>query len=268
MRQKGYVRIAMILLAAALVLYMVTRMTRETYKTGKVVKGREYPWHANLSPSASAAAAGKSMCGGSVVTSDTVVTAAHCIKSKPTHVWVIDKNGTRQIRKIRFSKVHPKYRAQHTGTPSMGMYDLAVLKLQKSFGKGVSKISLGPRKKRKYGSDIHIIGRAGTTTLDRQTIYEVPPNKCKFIDDNKKLNRQLAKRVICTRSSANKTYKGDSGGPAYISKNGTPRLIGVSSSSHKNKKDDGYYYGLFTDLRRKENRKFVRDTRTKLFGIF
>lgn len=266
MKHEGCVRLAMILLAMLLVLYMVTRSTRETYTTGKVVKGREYPWHANLSPSVSSAAAGKSICGGSVVTSDTVVTAAHCIKGKPTHVWVIDKNGTRQIRKIRFSKVHPKYRVQPTGGISMGLYDVAVLKLQKSFGNGVSKISLGPTRKRKYGSDIHIVGRAGTTTLDRQTIYEVPPNKCKFFD-NKKLNKKLAQRVICTRSSANKTYKGDSGGPAYISKNGTPRLIGVSSSSHHTKKDDGYYYGIFTDLRRNENRKFIKDTRTKLFGL-
>ena len=269
--------IVLIVLVALMFLYKQTMTQREAFEVspriigGRVTQGKGYPWHANLSRSIQGAVAGKSICGGAVISNDTVVTAAHCFKAKPTHVWVINNKGQREVRQVKYSKVHPKYKAVggETKLTDLGNADVAIIKTTTSFGPGVQKISLAPVKRRKYGTDVHVIGRGtgSNESLHRATVYEVPPSKCNIY--SAKLKKTRAPKVLCLRSSSKSACNGDSGGPAYYSKNGKPMLVGVTSGGKGGcGKTGDYHYSVYTDLRNKENRSFVTSSRTKLFGVF
>ncbi|WP_373998066.1 trypsin-like serine protease [Bdellovibrio bacteriovorus] len=210
-----------------------------------------------------------SICTGSLISENLVLTAAHCATSKPSKlkiVFGVDIDATMSIREpdvqqeltrtVSAIQVHSSYKPEEQEEKETDWGDIAILKfpgklpagykpvallqddsiLKKGFvvtlaGYGVSHIDLEPidaRKVRDIGEAIEYgevicddnlknclkVDMSGDGEL-RQTTAPVS-----FLTETE---------VFLDESKGRGTCSGDSGGPAYVQKNGQYFLFGITS---------------------------------------
>ena len=122
---------------------VVTLLTKEGDATDQIIGGVEvspqgkYPWIVALVHAGAATNWNGQFCGGSIIASDTVVTAAHCVVEETTSSFVVVAGvhdlwaGTGyQTRTISRVYVHPKYNATSYDN------DIAIIKLANPFSLG------------------------------------------------------------------------------------------------------------------------------------
>ncbi|XP_063373970.1 chymotrypsin-1-like [Cydia amplana] len=174
-------------------------------------------------------------CGGSLVSSQTVLSAAHCmddITEKKAHMTGISFNiymGHSSHAKAKMTREVIDYETHENYSPEDAdvRHDIGILFLTTPvrFSDNVQKAILQPRFSFKEDSRLVVAGWGGTDPEKKGTSSE----SLRAIQMTAKKYRSCKNmyRVICTASEKGYPFTGDSGGP--VVKADTRRLVGIVS---------------------------------------
>ncbi|MGG8405449.1 S1 family peptidase [Streptomyces sp. 12297] len=194
-----------------------------------------YPWMAAILSKGSGSPVQRQFCGGSLISRNVILTAAHCMtgeKAKGLEVTVgrtlLSKKNQGQLRSVRSITIHPRYAKGEEA------YDLAVLELAKPVTDiaPVKLPTLGTDALLRPGHKATVIGWGNTNTEvtnypDRLRGVQVPlvsHAECKAT------NREYDKSVnICAGVEGKDSCQGDSGGPLSRKVAGRTYQIGIVS---------------------------------------
>ncbi|XP_064100996.1 clotting factor G beta subunit-like isoform X2 [Macrobrachium nipponense] len=217
-------------------------------KKTRVIGGKEipipnmYPWLVGIRKSSKR----RYECGGTIINSRYVVTAAHCVRQgrkvispKKLLIGVADHNYkskeddikgvTKQVKIARIT-VHPKYRDALPG------FDIALIRLTKElvFASEIAPACL-PTGNRNYSNQNGIALGWGAvnnetfalSTVAREVTLPILPPNCNGI---KVSSVKITKMMLCAGGKGGKdTCSGDSGGPLMVKEEGRFTLVGITS---------------------------------------
>ncbi|XP_058799940.1 serine protease persephone-like isoform X2 [Phymastichus coffea] len=192
-------------------------------------------------------------CGGTLITLQYILTAAHCVinnhNKKPSEakLGATDLTDTSDsVQNIKISKLihHPKYKQ------SLMYHDIAILKLERPavMTKYVKPICLQtkpiPNLSTLVNATSLIVTGWGATSFEigSSNILQKTPSmqlierlECtKFYENSSKLPRGIDDSLICLtdedKTRRSDSCQGDSGGPLIIGSDGTGSIIGVVSA--------------------------------------
>lgn len=206
----------------------------------KIIGGVEqpvdaHPWMAALLNKGSGSPADRQFCGGSLISPDVVLTAAHCVTgTKPKELevtvgrTVLSDKRQGQLRNVRSIVSHPRY------TKGDEAYDLALLELAKPVT-GIAAVKMptaGTDALLRPGAQATVIGWGNTDTEvpsypDRLRGVKVPllsHAECTatYPGYNKAVN-------VCAGVEGKDSCQGDSGGPLFRKVAGRTYQIGIVS---------------------------------------
>merc|ERR1711971_1423950 len=202
---------------------------------GRIVGGQEteqheYPWQVGL-----VSRNGRSpWCGGTLISSTHVLTAAHCTQSDASSIAVI--LGEHNIADSDFNRVnvaeiinHPEYNSGTTDN------DYAILRLASpvTFTNEVSPACLPADLSNTFAGVLATVTGWGTlssggsqpTVLQEVDVTVTTNTACK----NAYGSSMIPANMICAADSGKDSCQGDSGGPMIAPENGRQALIGVVS---------------------------------------
>jgi len=206
---------------------------------GRVIAGQNarqgaWPWQILLKEN------GRAGCGGSLISSNWVVTAAHCIKPSRYSVVLGEqdlryRSGAEQEISVSQVIVHPGWNSRTFD------YDIALLRLSRpaQLNRNVSPVCL-PNAHARTGASCYITGWGATRsfspmhpTLQQAPMRVIDPNTC-----NRKnyynIGIRITDRMICGGGQGRISgCQGDSGGPFVCSNNGRWELHGAVSHGSK-----------------------------------
>jgi len=200
---------------------------------GVVTEVNEYPWQVGLVSSFGS----KPYCGGSILSSKTILTAAHCTENSQAsdiivviaeHDWTIS-DGEERIQ-VCSKKEHPNYDTDSTD------HDYSILTLCKEikFRKEASPVCLPMRTSSAYDSVTATVSGWGTLSsggsqpdeLNEVDVTTMTNTVCK----SKYGSSAITDSMICAADSGKDACQGDSGGPLVTMEAGNfYSLIGVVS---------------------------------------
>ncbi len=178
-----------------------------------------------------------SLCGGTVIAQDTVLTAAHCVDGGVTAAQVTVRVRDVTLRQATSLTVHPLWNGDFADG-----HDLAIVRLTAGSTNGVTPVQVGSPWNLSYyaaGTPATIVGhgarswggpsttelRAVDTVLHSDDWMDDIYNPWYWFDD---WNGGLA---IGAGDSAHTACNGDSGGPLFVDKDGTWNWIQVGVAS-------------------------------------
>lgn len=198
---------------------------------------------------------GAAFCTGTLIATDRVLTAGHCIEGigkRPFGVvFGLDASGevnteekTTMISATK-SVTHPKFEMPEADSTDVGgygdraFYDLALVKLDRPAPAGYKAVPLAKKlEKISQGESLILVG-FGETMNDDQPYGILRKVETTF---ERSLHGDLEFEI--TPGDRNSCH-GDSGGPAFIERNGKIQLLGVVSRGDADCKQTGIY----TDVR-------------------
>lgn len=192
----------------------------------------EFPWQVGLVGNG----ASRPFCGGMLLSSDTVLTAAHCRQSTSTFKVVVGEHdvsssdGEQRISPSQWIN-HPSYSA------SVYDNDFAIIKLASpvTFSDRVSPVCL-PSASTNYDTKVATVTGWGTLSSGGSQ-----PNILQKVDVNTMTNAQcsasdtaysaadITANMICARDTGKDSCQGDSGGPMVTNEGSYYSIIGVVS---------------------------------------
>ncbi|XP_055596188.1 trypsin-4-like [Uranotaenia lowii] len=197
-----------------------------TRTSGRIVGGfeisiAEVPWQVSLRD-------GNHFCGGSIIGSKWVLTAAHCIESsnnpRPSIRYGSSNSENGYTAKLKRSIRHPNYKGSD--------YDYALLELAQSisFSNNVKAITLPQQDETVYAGTMCLVSGWGTTQNfwdDTTKLRAANVPTIAYDDCNEAYYGKITPRMICAGywNGGIDSCQGDSGGP--LACGGT--LIGVVS---------------------------------------
>ncbi|MWA12852.1 trypsin-like serine protease [Streptomyces sp. BA2] len=211
---------------------------------GTEVSNDAYPFMAAVMDKGSGSPLDRQFCGGSLVTADTIMTAAHCLvddagkplKPKKLQVavgrTVLSKAGQGQIRNVAKGGVvvHPRY------LKGQEAYDVAFIQLSKPI-RGISPIALptqGTDALIRPGQNATVAGWGNTDTELPNTpdrLREVKVPILSHAECRTSYEEYDAKVNFCAGVETKDSCQGDSGGPIFRNVPGrrAPIQVGVVS---------------------------------------
>ncbi len=200
---------------------------------------------------------GTGICTASLIAADLAITAAHCADgTRPSALTLVFARDMRKlsqvpaILKVKVVKyeINPTWAAHQNDSTNTG--DLAILKLQTT----TLPTGYAPAKILGLTNDLQT---AETTTLAGYGITIANPGL--FQDDGAGLLRKTQVTIQEARFSTTEALldqtqghgacHGDSGGPAFVTRNGQPTLWGVTSRGFpENAPDDCAHQAIYTRI--------------------
>lgn len=222
--------------------------------TARIVAGHEapkfaYPWLVNLQLFT------WQVCGGTLINSNTVLTAAHCMIGEKED-WTVyahrhnltdtteNENGKEYKVLDRF--MHPKYIDSPTG------YDISVWKIDAPLAGNYTQIEFDTE-----GLDLKVntlLKVAGWGTIAKKGAVSpiLLETKLPVFDFQKckDIYKQLDQSEFCAGyiDGSTDTCQGDSGGPIFTTKDKVPKLVGIISRGEGCAKVG--YPGVYTSLQK------------------
>ncbi len=187
--------------------------------------------------------AGSEGCTGSLIDTDIVITAAHCIKASVKEIQIIFTTDITQYepektRKALAIKVNPEY--QNTKDNEIGRHDIALIRIKGDLPAGYHPVELLSELESETLKDgqSSIIAGYGGNTWGFLSKIELPIAK-----------RLGENEILLAQSNGQGARHGDSGGPAFTS-NG--KLWGVCSRGFTELSADKtsipYPYSVYTQI--------------------
>lgn len=187
------------------------------------------------------------ICSGSVIASDIVLTAAHCVAENPSHPAAVSQlhvvysthfpksPNDPSVRSVSGYRVHPGW----TGNIQQpDAHDIAVLRIVGDMPVGYAPAELLARDARLYsGQEVLLAGFGVTSGTDQVgqsagILREVPVNVIQEYGQTE---------VLVDASHSQGPCGGDSGGPAFVAKSGHFYLWGVTSRGDATCSEVGVY---------------------------
>lgn len=212
---------------------------------GQATKPGEYPWMVHLTIIDGFLAY---LCGGSIITTLHIITAAHCVDySSPEVIAVagehnLEEENETKTQTIRAKKItmHPKFNSDTLAN------DIAVITLKSplKWTSNVGPICLPPAKA--FGNSDAVIlgwglldypGSAFPDELQEAAVTVTDHEDCKKIYEFSTF--PVTDKHICAGDSGQDACRGDSGGPLMAKEDGVWVLLGVTSFSPRDCATEG-----------------------------
>lgn len=201
----------------------------------------DHPWQVALVVASSTNNKIAQFCGGAILNTKWVVTAAHCVGKYPDHNKVAILSGTNSLqsdgRRSAVEKiiVHPSFRK--TEASDCYEFDIALIKVNttsKPMAGEPIQIDAVPVESR-LKEELTITGWGNTENVVVRTIF-LQKGVVPIVDRTKcnaplSLNGKVRNTMFCAGYPDGKTSicSGDSGGPATVDDQGTKKLRGLAS---------------------------------------
>uniref|UniRef100_A0A914EEX2 Peptidase S1 domain-containing protein n=1 Tax=Acrobeloides nanus TaxID=290746 RepID=A0A914EEX2_9BILA len=208
--------------------------TRADYRIigGKTVNQTDFPWFCHIIMKTGDGPIG---CGGSLISSFEILSAAHCVKGQYSYFTVMQIScGTYSWYETDGIFAHPDFSRQTL------INDIAIIRLSSNveFNENIQPICLSSydEKLSKYRG--WVVGKGQT---DPNNVYSMPKNlqgtMIEYIERTKCRQTwydldgvEILDQHVCAGSEDKGTAKADSGGPLMTrTKNGSWYLVGVTS---------------------------------------
>merc|ERR1712173_448966 len=190
----------------------------------------KYPWQASLQVN------GRHICGGALISSSWVLTAAHCVEGSNSGLTVV--MGMHDIYKSYGSPrtYRPSRVIRHSGYSSWTLKnDIALIQLSQtvSMSSYVKTIQMDSSTANfPPGSNCVITGWGYTIVNGRfqnPTILQEANTKIISVDECRQYFSSVGSSHVCLRNGFTGGCMGDSGGPLACQKNGQWSLVGLTS---------------------------------------
>jgi secreted trypsin-like serine protease len=201
------------------------------------------------------------VCAGSLIDSNSVLTAAHCLLNTTGALVVVGRTDLRKKNRgqeIGASKpfVHPRFNGNG--------YDAGVLKLKRPV-KGIKPIKLATAKQNKLEQPGHILTAAGWGVMKQRPdilpkrLHEVSVPVVSDSHAKRAYQSQSLKYLPSLHVAAGKKGKspcfGDSGGPLFDS--GSRTQVGITSRGAVQKCGRARYPAVYTEVNNPDIRNFI-----------
>jgi len=197
---------------------------------GVETEQHEYPWQVALV----SASGSHPFCGGTLISSRHVLTAAHCTAgSNVGSIAVLvgeHRIDDQLFTRVRLSKItdHPNYNSNNLDN------DFSILTLSEpvQFSTSVSPACLPGSTSELYGGRKATVSGWGTTSAGGNqptTLREVEVTVQENSDCSQAYGGGITSNMICAADSGKDSCQGDSGGPLVVLDNSRYSLVGVVS---------------------------------------
>ncbi|CAH1797935.1 unnamed protein product [Owenia fusiformis] len=199
---------------------------------GREARQNAWPWQVSLWFQ------GRHGCGGSIINSKWILTAAHCVQGKPAFGYVIKvglhnqmmRSSTTKDHRVSRIIVHPGW--QRSMGPTVNDNDIALMELSSPIdlsNSGAAVVCL-PSSSDQFSGQCTATGWGETMgTGNKQVLQEV--NVPVYGDQQCKSfwGSQISSRQICMGTNSQTACFGDSGGPLVCRQGNSYKLAGVTS---------------------------------------